>query len=434
VLDIALHREQQAYAFVPQAVQVGLESGSAIFTVEVLPRPGAGVLHRGTGFRGCRLEDDDRARLKAGIPRCGIDEDLLRRERPEDGKLRLRFDVAHGAPRLEGVGDLVEMVVAFGFHPLVEADRTAGQIFAQRLGPAVEQRQPVLHAGQPPALPDRLEQRVAAVRAAELVLIVRLEVLHAVVGQDDFGHRRQLEALQFGSVAGATAYGVQVSVDQLQAEPTGGARSDQVDAIVIPQEVAGSLHGVGGRIAVAQQEQPQRLLDLVTRFRVKSRCFQYALGRQAAQEGMRRGQHESGTLRRLAQLQQGVDPPGGHRGGGRTPVVWRAIPCDQGHDLQVGRKEGQGAPDPDQPPMIPDNVQQAGSTSMPGKPGQQYRIEPFRRAREDSAPRLCRVKIQIHGLGKSAIISKGRVQPWSVGGNRPSSRSFPHYALPENSG
>ena len=112
---------------------------------------------------------------------------------------------------------------------------------------------------------------------------------------------------------------------------------------------------------------------------------------------MSRRQHEPGTLRRPAQLQQGIDAPGRYGGGGRTPVIGRAVPGDQRHDFKLRREEGQGAPDADEPPMVADDVQKAGRSRLLGKAGKQHRIIAFRRACDDPAPWLHPVKIPIHG-------------------------------------
>ena len=45
-------------------LQMRLERVGAVIPMETRPRTGAGIFHRGAGFRGRRLEDGDRARLR----------------------------------------------------------------------------------------------------------------------------------------------------------------------------------------------------------------------------------------------------------------------------------------------------------------------------------------------------------------------------------
>ena len=74
--------------------------------------------------------------------------------------------------------------------PIVSSTRwstttgASGQVVEQRLQPLVEERQPVLHAGEAAAFADRLVERVAAGDGAEGVAVILAEAADRLLGQD----------------------------------------------------------------------------------------------------------------------------------------------------------------------------------------------------------------------------------------------------------
>ena len=177
----------------------------------------------------------------------------------------------------------------------------------------LEQRQPMLHPGQPPAVADRLVERVAGGVGAELLAIAGAEALDRFLVEQRLARRHQGEGL--GLAGGALVGGIEaphrLDLVAEEVEPDGRllARREQVDDRPAHREFAGVMDRVGPLVAVGDEQfdQPVALDPL-------------ALGQSPGQ---------------LADAERGQDPLGGGIGGGDqqlralalAPAASRASPA-----------------------------------------------------------------------------------------------------------
>lgn len=146
----------------------------------------------------------------------------------------------------------------------VDQDEVAlGQVVEQRDQTVLEQREPVLHAGEATAVGDSLIERIAGGVGAEQFAVAAAEALDAVVVKQGFARRQQ--EMRFDRLHRA----LRVRIEQAQGFKF-VAEEVQTEAVVEPRRIDvedRAAHGVfarvddriGARIALALEECDQAL-------------------------------------------------------------------------------------------------------------------------------------------------------------------------------
>ena len=152
---------------------------------------------------------------------------------------------------------------------MVEDDRRVRQIVEQRLQPLVEERQPVLHAGEAPALADRGIERVVARRRAEGLDVVAAEAADRLRRQRDLAHRLQRQTSCAGRWCAASRRRRRGSISSVSPKKSSrsasvGARREKVEDAAAHRELADVAHGRHALEAGILQPRDQRVhVDLV---------------------------------------------------------------------------------------------------------------------------------------------------------------------------
>ena len=92
---------------------------------------------------------------------------------------------------------------------VAQHDVTVAEMIEQGRQPLFEQRQPMLHAGQPAALADRLVERVLGRARAEMLAVADAEALDAVLVEQGLARRHQGDRL--GAAGGALVGGIEAA-------------------------------------------------------------------------------------------------------------------------------------------------------------------------------------------------------------------------------
>ena len=233
---------------------------------------------------------------------------------------------------------------------MVEDDRRARQIVEHRLQPLVEERQPVLHAGEAPSLADRRIERVVARRRAERLDVAAAEAADRLRRQRHFAHRPAAStALRWpvvrwrGGVEGADR--LQRVAEEIEPQRLVGAGREEVENAAAHGEFADVAHR---RHALeAGNLQPRR-----SAHSCRSGCRAWrgtSAPRSTSAGGMRcssalavvRMTARCGFLLQRDHRRQRVEPPGRGVGRRRDAVVGQAVPGREFEHRQVGRDEGE---------------------------------------------------------------------------------------------
>ena len=155
---------------------------------------------------------------------------------------------------IEKVGHLGEAGVPRLLGLVIETDDRVGQIVREGLEAAVEQRQPVLHAGMAAAGAHRFIERVLVGDGAEEFAVAGAEAGDRGLVEEDLGHGLEIDpvALVGGSLAEGIegAHAVQFVAEEVESQGLLGAGREEVDDAAADGVLAGLAHGLGAGIAV----------------------------------------------------------------------------------------------------------------------------------------------------------------------------------------
>ena len=223
---------------------------------------------------------------------------------------------------LEIVEDRVEAAFGRLADARVADDHRVAEMVEQRRQLVLEQREPMLHAGEAAAFADRLVERVAGRGGAEQVAVAAAEALDRFLVEQRFGRGEQGEAVEpaggalVGGVEGADA--LDLVAEEVEAERLLLAGREQVDEAAADRELALIVDGVGADVAVGLEE----LREAV--------AVDPLAGREGGDE--------------LADAERGDDALGRGVGGGEEELRPGALGLQAvergdalGHDAQAGR-------------------------------------------------------------------------------------------------
>ncbi len=132
--------------------------------------------------------------------------------------------------------------------------RLRAEIIEQRFESLVEQRQPMLHAGVPPALADRFVEHIVGGRCAEGRDVTGAEQPDGVRGELELGHGHEIERAQVG--VGALAFRIKTAdrfqgvAEEIEPHRVAHAGREQVEDAAAHRVVAGLAHRRGAVEAV----------------------------------------------------------------------------------------------------------------------------------------------------------------------------------------
>ena len=264
------------------------------------------------------------------------------------------------AARLGGLGAFpVLVIIGDRVEPPLDRCRGAGvaddhgviaEVIPERRELFLEQRQPMLHARQPPAFADRLIQRIAGRGRAEFLAIAGAETLDAVVVEQRLGRGEQHEAVEpsggalVAGVEGADA--LDLVAEEIKAQRLFLAAREQIDDTAAHRIFAGIVDGIGADIAVGLQQGAERVpVDPRAGLEFGDQLADAERGQRALCQRVDGGEHELRRGRLLLQPVQRADPLRHDAQRRRGAVVGEAIPGRDLHDLQLGREERRGRGD-----------------------------------------------------------------------------------------
>ncbi len=220
----------------------------------------------------------------------------------------------------------------------------------QRRQPVLEQWQPMVHPGLPPALAHRLIQRIAGRLRPEQVAIGRAEAFDRVLIEQGLGRGQQLqrlggaEAALIGGIEAADAFDLVAEKVDTQARLFAGG--EQVDNAAAHRKFALVGDGVDAAEPVGDEQFGERIaVDVLPRRQRRRQLADAKRGEGALGDRRNGGQDQFAAFRGLLQRRQRRQPVGAdpHRRTGA--VIGQAIPCRKAVDYEVGGKEGRGIGD-----------------------------------------------------------------------------------------
>ena len=230
---------------------------------------------------------------------------------------------------------------------VIEHHRRVWQVVEDRFQPLVEERQPVLHAGETTSLRDRRVKPVVARRGAESFDVGTAEAADGFRRQRHLAHRLQRHrlALAAGALAGdiEAADRFQRVAEEIEAQPFAPARRVEVKNTAANREFADIAHRRHALEAGILQPRDQLVhVDLVAGTGMEGLGFQQFGRRHALQQGVDGGEHD-GTVRFARQSnhrRQCIQPARGGVGAGRDAIIGQTVPGRQFEHRQAGRGEG----------------------------------------------------------------------------------------------
>ncbi len=321
------------------------------------------------------------------------DIERIRRQRPVDRR-------AHRARR---IGRLAPALVMLADGRLAGLDRLVGQMVeAQRrrrieiVGELhqllVEQRQPVLHAGERPAVADRFQERIVG-RGPEALQVAAAEALDRGIVQEHLADRQEVEppdrperALGQG-VEGPDA--LQQVAEQIEPERLLGAGRVDVDDAAADRVFAGLHDRAAAPVAVMGEAAQQAVAIDPLAGRGAEQAAADDLGRRhLLQEGVDRRHDQARPVLGVAgQARQDVEPARHHVAVGRGAIVGQAVPGRQQRHLERGREEADQLDQLAGARAIDRDMQQLVPPASAGRLGQIERIQPVDRAGHQAAAR-----------------------------------------------
>ena len=231
---------------------------------------------------------------------------------------------------------------------MVEDHREPGAIVEQRVEFLVEQRQPVLHAGEALALADRGIERIRAQRRAEALDVIAAEPADRLLAQRDLGDRRQLEALELtdGALAGRIegADRLQRVAEEVETHRLFLAGRKQVEDTAAHGEFAAFAHGRHPLEAAPLQGADDVLHgDAMARLGGNHLLGQHIRRRHLLQQRVGRRQDQRPVRRQAQRIDRRHrrQPPRRRVARRADAVIGQAVPGRQGQNRQIGRNEAQ---------------------------------------------------------------------------------------------
>ena len=228
---------------------------------------------------------------------------------------------------------------------LADDDIAVAEIVEQRRQFGLEQRQPMLHPGQPPPVADRFVQRIAGRRRAERGEIARAEVADAGIGQQHLVDRQQRE--RFGGLDGAlrrrieAPHRLDLVAEEVEPQRVGLARREQVEQPAAHCIFTRVDDGVGADIAVGGEHRRQCVaVDAAAGL---ERCGQRRdarRGQRPLQRGVDRGDQQLGTGVARGQRGECSHAVAGDAHRRRRAVIGQAVPGGEVDRRQLGREIG----------------------------------------------------------------------------------------------
>ena len=266
---------------------------------------------------------------------------LVRRRRALAQRLLARFII---------IRDLRQAFMRGVFGQMFERQRRSRQIIEQRFHLAMEQRQPVLHAGMAPALAHRFVEHIVGRGRAELRDIAGAEAADGFRYQLEFRDRHQIEPAQLAFAALRLRIEctdrLQRVAEEIEPHRQVHAGREQIEDAAAHGVVARLAHGRGAGKAVELQpfDDAGHADDIAGRDRERMRGDKVAR-RHALQRGVdRREQHRRSVASFHARQTRQRGHALRHRAGiGRHAVVGQAIPGRKFHRQDVGPEERQRA-------------------------------------------------------------------------------------------
>ena len=223
---------------------------------------------------------------------------------------------------------------------MVPASRTitasSGEMIEQGRQPLLEQRQPMLHAGEAAALADRLVERIAGRGGAEGLAIAAAEALDRFLVEQRFGRGQQGEAVD--PAGGALVGGVEAAdafdlvAEEIEPQRLFLARREQIDQPAADGELAGIGDGVGADIAVGLEQRGELVaVDPLAGGELGDELADAERGQRALGRGVDRGDEQLRPLAACAGAR--AAPPAARtstRSDGRGAVVGQAVPGREG--------------------------------------------------------------------------------------------------------
>ena len=302
------------------------------------------IEHR-LAFRLVKAGSEVRGRIaQAALPFVGKQVELVGAERAiTAGVGRLG---AHAVGLI--VGDRLEPLLGRRLARTIAQDhRIGGQMVEQRLQPLLEQRQPMLHAGQSSPVADRLIQRVAGRGRAEAFPIAGTEALDAVFVEQGFRRGQQGEAVDapgralVGGVEGAHA--LDLVAEEVEPQPLFGTRGKQIDQPAAHRELAGVMDGIDAVIAIGLEQLRQPVeRDALAGCEARDQLTDAERGQRALDRRVDRGQDQARAIGLLLQAVERRQPLRHDPQCRRRAVIGQAVPGRKAQHFQLGREIGRG--------------------------------------------------------------------------------------------
>ena len=286
----------------------------------------------------------------------------------------------------------------FGGHLVglrVEHHGRGADVIEQRVGAAMKQRQPMLHAGMAAALADGFVELIAVYMPAELGDIGLAEAFHRLRGQRHLAHRHEIERAQLRQAALALGIegtdGFQRVAEEIEAHGFRGARRKQIENAAAHGVFAGFAHGRRAQEAVCFK--PRRQIvhgQRVARRRGKTFRLHPCARRHALRHAVDRHAENARPLQRRARARkprQRRHAPRGDAGVGRHAIVGLAVPRGQLQRLDLGREKRERLHEGARALAIARHVHERDGTIKRAlgqgarEVGDDKRVEPVRRAR-----------------------------------------------------
>ena len=248
-------------------------------------------------------------------------------------------------PLLEIVRDVLDTLFRSGERSLVDDDEVVfAEVVEQRDQPVLEQRQPVLHPGEPAPLADRFVKRVLRGIGPEHLAVPAAEPLDAVlVEQGLAGGQQQMAVEPPGGhlrIRVETAQAFQLVAEEV--EPQGLVQPAREDVHDRPANGVFALvdHRVGAAVALLLEQQREAFTsDFRAGFEL-AYAFANAEGREDALEhGIGRGDDQLRLCFAGLQAVKRSQPFGTDRQGRTGTVVGQRIPRGKLDDVEFGREE-----------------------------------------------------------------------------------------------
>ncbi len=244
------------------------------------------------------------------------------------------------------IADLLLPVGEAVLDQMPDHGRRVGQIVEKRLQLFVEERQPMLHAGEAPALAHRLVERVVAEHGAEGGAIALAEAADRLLRQHRLARRDELEVLHLPRralrrrIEGPDR--LQRVAKEIETDRGRGAGREEIEDAAAHRVFADLAHGRGAVEAVGLQEAQQAFhRDDIAGCREKRPPRDALPVRHALHDGVGGGEDDAWAGMRCEQRVERTHPVCGDFRIGRDAVVGKAVPGREGERRNCGREKAE---------------------------------------------------------------------------------------------